>query len=58
MVWYPTCFYCQDVEKLAAAKVEFSTLEKAGIVHQFNSSWASPLHMVRKADGSWDSWYP
>jgi hypothetical protein len=42
-----------DPEKLAAAKAEFATLERDGIVRRSNSPWASPLHMVRKADGSW-----
>jgi len=42
-----------DSEKLAAAKKEFLTLEKAGIVRRSTSPWASPLHMVRKQDGTW-----
>ena len=42
-----------DAEKLAAAKAEFAALERDGIVRRSNSPWASPLHMVRKADGSW-----
>jgi hypothetical protein len=44
-----------DAEKLAAAKAEFLQLEKEGIVRRSASSWASPLHMVRKPDGSWRS---
>ncbi len=28
-------------------------MEKAGIIHWSKSSWASPLHMVKKADGTW-----
>jgi hypothetical protein len=44
-----------DAEKLAAAKAEFLQLEKEGIVRRSDSSWASPLHMVRKPDGSWPS---
>jgi hypothetical protein len=39
-------------EKLAAAKAEFAALERDGVVRRSNSPWASPLHMVRKADGS------
>lgn len=40
-------------EKLAAAKEEFELLMKLGICQPSNSCWASPLHMVRKADNSW-----
>jgi len=40
-------------EKLAAAKAEFAALERDGVMCRSNSPWASPLHMVRKADGSW-----
>jgi hypothetical protein len=42
-----------EAEKLAAAKAEFLQLEKEGIVRRSDSPWASPLHMVRKPDGSW-----
>ena len=42
-----------DGEKLKAAREEFRTLEAAGIVRRSSSQWASPLHMVRKSDGSW-----
>ena len=42
-----------DSDKLAAAKKEFLEMERQGIVRRSDSSWASPLHMVRKADGSW-----
>ena len=42
-----------DAEKLASAKAEFLDLEKQGIVRRSSSPWASPLHMVKKADGSW-----
>jgi hypothetical protein len=38
---------------LAAAKAEFLQLEKDGIVRRSDSPWSSPLHMVRKADGTW-----
>ena len=40
-------------QKLAAAKEEFAKMEKMGIVRKSNSPWASPLHLVRKPDGSW-----
>ena len=42
-----------DNIKLAAAKAEFQRLEKEGIIRRSNSDWASPLHMVKKSDGSW-----
>jgi hypothetical protein len=42
-----------DSEKLAAAKAEFLQMEKDGIVRRSDSPWSSPLHMVRKPDGSW-----
>lgn len=40
-------------EKLAAAKKEFDVLLKAGICRPSKSNWSSPLHMVKKSDGSW-----
>lgn len=40
-------------EKLEAARAEFEFLMKAGICRPSKSNWASPLHMVRKADNSW-----
>ena len=42
-----------DQTKLEAAKAEFRAMEEQGIVRRSSSSWASPLHMVRKADGTW-----
>jgi hypothetical protein len=42
-----------DDEKLAAAKAEFKQLEEDDIIQRSTSPWSSPLHMVRKADGSW-----
>ena len=42
-----------DPERLAAARKEFAELERQGVVRRSSSSWASPLHMVRKADGTW-----
>jgi len=42
-----------DPVKLAAAKAEFSAMEKSGIVRRSTSPWASPLHMVKKKDGGW-----
>jgi hypothetical protein len=41
-----------DTEKLAAAKAEFAALERDGIIRRSSSPWASPLHMVKKPDGS------
>lgn len=40
-------------EKLQAAKKEFEYLVKMGICRPSKSPYASPLHMVRKKDGSW-----
>ena len=42
-----------DPERLAAAKQEFADLERQGVVRRSSSNWASPLHMVKKADGTW-----
>ncbi len=42
-----------DPEKFAAAKAEFDQLERDSIIRRSDSPWASPLHMVKKADGSW-----
>jgi len=39
--------------KLVAAKAEFAKMEELGIICRSKSPWASPLHMVPKADGSW-----
>lgn len=40
-------------DKLEAARNEFQHLMKLGICRPSSSNWASPLHMVKKADGSW-----
>ena len=40
-------------EKLLAAQAEFDKMLKLGVCRPSKSSWASPLHMVRKVDGSW-----
>jgi len=42
-----------DPDKLKAAEEKFRDMEADGIVRRSNSPWASPLHMVPKADGSW-----
>lgn len=42
-----------DPVKLEAAKMEFEILMKAGICRPSSGSWASPLHMVKKPNGSW-----
>lgn len=39
--------------KFEAAKAEFDQLLRLGIVRPSASPWASPLHMVKKKDGSW-----
>ena len=40
-------------EMLKVVKAEFDTLRKQGIVSRSNSNWASPLHLVKKADGTY-----
>ena len=42
-----------DGEKLKVAREEFLKMESLGIVRRSDSPWASPLHVVPKADGSW-----
>ena len=42
-----------DPDKLKTAKEEFRKLELAGIIRRSDSPWASPLHMVKKSDGTW-----
>ena len=39
-------------DKLDAAKNEFDTMLKLGIIRRSKSSWASPLHIVPKGDGT------
>ena len=41
-----------DSAKLKAAKQEFEKLLELSVVKRSNSQWASPLHVVSKADGS------
>ncbi len=36
-----------------AAEAEFKQLEEDDIIQRSTSPWSSPLHMTRKADGSW-----
>jgi hypothetical protein len=40
-------------DKLEAAKKEFQLMMKLGICRPSKSEWSSPLHMVKKKDGSW-----
>jgi hypothetical protein len=40
-------------DKLEAARQEFLSMEKEGIIRRSTSPWASPLHMVQKKDGTW-----
>ena len=46
------CFRRLDTGKLAAAKKIFNNWEASGIVRRSSSSWASPLHLFKKKDGS------
>ena len=38
---------------MEAAKKEFAELERQGIIRRSRSNWASPLHIVKKADDTW-----
>jgi len=51
----PVCsrFRRLNPEKLADAKKIFTEWEANGVVRRSSSNWSSPLHMVRKKDGSW-----
>lgn len=40
-------------EKFTAAKHEFDEMIKKGFCRPSKSSWASPLHMVKKSNGDW-----
>ena len=40
-------------EKLVVAQQEFQKMMKMGIIRPSDSAWASPLHVVPKADGGW-----
>jgi hypothetical protein len=42
-----------DPDKLRKTEAEFRELEAACIIRRSDSPWSSPLHMVRKKDGSW-----
>jgi Reverse transcriptase (RNA-dependent DNA polymerase) len=42
-----------DPQRLPAAKAEFQKMLDTGVVRRSSSCWSSPLHMVRKKDGSW-----
>jgi hypothetical protein len=41
-----------DPEKHEAAKAVFNKMVEQGVARRSSSCWASPLHMVRKSDGS------
>ena len=40
-------------EKLQVAREEFQKMLKMGIIRPSDSAWASPLHVVPKANGGW-----
>ena len=40
-------------EKLVVAQQEFQKMMQMGIIRPSDSAWASPLHVVPKADGGW-----
>ncbi|XP_066981175.1 uncharacterized protein [Macrobrachium rosenbergii] len=40
-------------QKLQDAKRAFAEMERMGVCKKASSTWTSPLHMVKKSDGSW-----
>ena len=42
-----------DPAKLQIARRDFLDMEKLGIIRRSSSAWSSPLHMVKKEDGTW-----
>jgi hypothetical protein len=48
-----TKFRRLDPPSLAAAKASFQAMLDDGVIRRSSSQWSSPLHMVRKKDGSW-----
>lgn len=42
-----------DPDKLMIAKAEFENMDRLGIIHCSNSSWASPQHLVPRPGGGW-----
>ena len=40
-------------EKLAVLRKKLSQLEQLGIIRPSSSPWESPIHMVKKSNGSW-----
>ena len=40
-------------EKLAVLRKELSQVEQLGIIRPSSSPWGSPVHMVKKSNGSW-----
>jgi hypothetical protein len=47
----PACRLNPD--KYKVAKESFDKMLKLGIIRRLKSQWASPLHVVSKADGGW-----
>ena len=42
-----------DSNKLRATKEIFAAWERDGIIQHSSGQWSSPLHLVKKKDGSW-----
>ena len=51
----PVASRCRNLhgEKKAAIEAELRKWEEEGIIVRCNSEWASPIHAVKKSDGSW-----
>ncbi len=51
----PVASRCRNLhgEKKTAIEAELQKWEKEGIIVRCESEWASPIHAVKKPDGSW-----
>ena len=51
----PICFKSRplNAQQLQIVKSSFNDMLQSGIIQPSSSPWASPLHMVKKSDGTW-----